>query len=243
MALGVARPAPADTRDTRLAVVVVFAPGLRAGRRHWPAGCPRWASPTPGAFPLNFRSASRRLAHACRAGPRTSCAALPSASFVWFGSCVHAHFHRVLRRFKRNLDVVSLAKLQQWVDKGRLDASKPITLRDLWLSGIVGRHLKEGVKLLGTGAQGFTAKLDLTVSDASASAIARVEEVGGKVTTQYYGRVALRGHLKPQKFAVLPKNPTPPSKLMKHYNSDAKRGYLSRHVQMREWAASQEARA
>ncbi|CAE7295142.1 mrpl10 [Symbiodinium sp. KB8] len=146
-------------------------------------------------------------------------------------------------RFKRNLDVVSLAKLQQWVDKGRLDASKPITLRDLWLSGIVGRHLKEGVKLLGTGAQGFTAKLDLTVSDASASAIARVEEVGGKVTTQYYGRVALRGHLKPQKFAVLPKNPTPPSKLMKHYNSDAKRGYLSRHVQMREWAASQEARA
>ena len=143
--------------------------------------------------------------------------------------------------------MVNLLQLQQWIDKGRIDASKPITVRDLWRSGIVGRHVKEGVKVLGAGAESFQATVDLEVSDASASAIARIEELGGRITTKHWGRVALRAHLKPHKFATMPKNPAPPLKLMKHYNSDAKRGYLSRHVQVRDWeakaAADAEARA
>ena len=130
-----------------------------------------------------------------------------------------------------------MASLQQWIDKGRLDASKPITLRDLWLSGLVGRSVKQGIKLLGSGAQAFNAKLDIEVSDASISAIARVEECGGNIVTKHFSRVALRAHLKPEKFAVQPKAPAPGPKHMKHYLSDAKRGYLSRHVQLKQHAA------
>lgn len=133
--------------------------------------------------------------------------------------------------------MVNLSSLQQWIDKGRLDASKPITVRDLWLSGLVGRSVKQGIKLLGSGAEAFSAKLDIEVSDASISAIARVEECGGSIVTRHFSRVALRAHLKPEKFAVQPKTPAPGPKHMKHYLSDAKRGYLSRHVQLKQHEA------
>jgi large subunit ribosomal protein L15 len=118
-----------------------------------------------------------------------------------------------------------------------LDCSKKITLRDLWLAGLVGRSVKQGIKLLGNGSVAFTAKVDIEVSDASLSAISRVEECGGSIVTRHFSRVALRAHLKPEKFAVMPKAPAPSSKHMKHYLNDAKRGYLSRHVQLKQHAA------
>jgi large subunit ribosomal protein L15 len=48
---------------------------------------------------------------------------------------------------QRKLRPIPLDKLQLWIDLGRLDASKKITIRDICLSGIAGK-VKDGVVLL-----------------------------------------------------------------------------------------------
>jgi large subunit ribosomal protein L15 len=82
--------------------------------------------------------------------------------------------------FAKDLAEVNLWRLQQAVTAGKLDASKPVNGEVLVAVGIV-RRVKDGVRLLGKGA--ITAKLDITVHSASASARAAVEKAGGKVTT------------------------------------------------------------
>ncbi len=52
------------------------------------------------------------------------------------------------RRFPDELQPLNLGKLQLWVDIGRLDASKPVTLKEISDSGVVGK-VQGGVKLLG----------------------------------------------------------------------------------------------
>jgi large subunit ribosomal protein L15 len=75
--------------------------------------------------------------------------------------------------------VVNLGLLQKFIDAKKIDAKKPITEDVLVASGLV-RRVRDGVRLLGKGD--LTAKVDLTVSGASKSAIAAVEKAGGKVT-------------------------------------------------------------
>jgi large subunit ribosomal protein L15 len=75
---------------------------------------------------------------------------------------------------------VNLWRLQQAVEAGKLDASKPIDGKALVASGVLRREL-DGVKLLGKGE--LTAKLNITVYHATASAKAAVEKAGGSVTT------------------------------------------------------------
>ncbi|MCQ0990189.1 50S ribosomal protein L15 [Jiella marina] len=82
--------------------------------------------------------------------------------------------------FAKDYNVVSVGRLQQAVDAGRLDASAPIDLATLVEAGIV-RRPKDGVRLLGDGD--LSAKLTLTVAGASKSAVAKVEKAGGSVTT------------------------------------------------------------
>jgi len=74
---------------------------------------------------------------------------------------------------------VNLDRLQKAIDDGRLDVKKPLTEDMLMKAGVASRA-KDGVRLLGKGA--IKAKVELTVSGASASAIAAVEKAGGKVT-------------------------------------------------------------
>lgn len=84
--------------------------------------------------------------------------------------------------FKEPLEPVNLDKLQLWIDQGRIDASKRITMRTLLDSGLVS-GIEFGVKLLATGPTAFTAKVDIEVSQASAGAIAAVEAAGGRVVS------------------------------------------------------------
>lgn len=77
--------------------------------------------------------------------------------------------------------VVNVGDLQKAIDSGKLDDSKPITDVELILSGVA-RNNKHGVKLLSKGA--LNAKLNLSVTRASKSAIAAVEKAGGKVTVK-----------------------------------------------------------
>ena len=75
--------------------------------------------------------------------------------------------------------IINLGRIQQAADDGRIDLNNPITRKELQLSGLVSG--REGnLRLLGKGI--LTAKLNITVSFASKSAIAMVEKLGGSVT-------------------------------------------------------------
>ena len=86
---------------------------------------------------------------------------------------------------------VNLDRIQSWIDAGRINPSKPITLKELTASRAI-HGIKDGVKLLGRGSIALTSKINIVVSRASASAIAAVEALGGTVTTRYYTPLAIR---------------------------------------------------
>ena len=75
--------------------------------------------------------------------------------------------------------VVNLGLIQKFVDEGKLDASAAITEDTLLSCGLVRRKL-DGVRVLAKGE--VTAKLNLTVTGASKSAIEAVEKAGGSLT-------------------------------------------------------------
>lgn len=74
---------------------------------------------------------------------------------------------------------VNLGRLQKAIDAGRLDAKKDVDEAALVAAGLV-RRVRDGVRLLAQGT--LKAKLKLTVTGASAAAVAAVEKAGGSVT-------------------------------------------------------------
>jgi large subunit ribosomal protein L15 len=74
---------------------------------------------------------------------------------------------------------VNFWRLEQAIAAGKLDPTAPINAEVLIAAGVI-RRAKDGVKLLGKGE--LTSKLDITVYAASASALAAIEKVGGKLT-------------------------------------------------------------
>ncbi|MFS4438059.1 50S ribosomal protein L15 [Paracoccaceae bacterium GXU_MW_L88] len=75
--------------------------------------------------------------------------------------------------------VVNLGLIQKFIDAGKIDAKKDVDEAALVESGLVTR-LRDGVRVLGKGE--LKAKLNLTVTGASKSAIEAVEKAGGKLT-------------------------------------------------------------
>ncbi|KAG5927927.1 hypothetical protein E4U53_002774 [Claviceps sorghi] len=86
---------------------------------------------------------------------------------------------------------VNLDQIQEWINQGRLDASKQITPKELIESRLVG-SVKDGVKVLSRGADTLKQPIDVMVSRASAGAIAAIEAAGGKITTRYYTKLAIQ---------------------------------------------------
>lgn len=101
-------------------------------------------------------------------------------------------------------------KIQHWIDRGLLDPSKPITIKELFDSRCV-HGLRDGVKILGDGASYLKSPINLVVSRASQSAIAAVEKAGGTVECRYYTMLTLRALVKPEKFhpKLLPRQADP----------------------------------
>jgi large subunit ribosomal protein L15 len=81
--------------------------------------------------------------------------------------------------FAKTFAEVNLDKLQQAVDAGKLDSSKPVDAEAVRNAGLV-KQTHDGVKVLGRGE--LRAKLDLRVAGATKSAQAAVEKAGGSVT-------------------------------------------------------------
>ncbi|KAJ1883261.1 YmL10 [Coemansia sp. RSA 1722] len=128
--------------------------------------------------------------------------------------------------FKRNLQPLNLDKIQHWINTGRLDASKPITLKQIYDSNLV--RFKDGVTLLARGGEYLKTPVTLEVTEASQKAVEIVESLGGKVVCVYHNKLALRALLKPEKFVVLPKSAMPATaKLKKRYMDYERRGFLA----------------
>jgi large subunit ribosomal protein L15 len=80
---------------------------------------------------------------------------------------------------RKSFAVVNLGLIQKFVDEGKLDAKIAITEDALVASGLVRRKL-DGVRVLAKGD--VSAKLNITVTGASKSAVEAVEKAGGSLT-------------------------------------------------------------
>lgn len=80
--------------------------------------------------------------------------------------------------FAKKFNVVSVGRIQEAVDAGKLDAKAAITTEALIASGIVRRAL-DGVRVVSDGE--VTAKLVIEAAGASKAAIAKIEKAGGSV--------------------------------------------------------------
>lgn len=80
---------------------------------------------------------------------------------------------------QRTLQWLNLGRLQKAIDNKSLDASAAITEDSLVEAGLL-RRKKDGVRLLAQGE--LKAKVNITVTGASAAAVAAVEKAGGSVT-------------------------------------------------------------
>jgi large subunit ribosomal protein L15 len=80
---------------------------------------------------------------------------------------------------QRSLQWLNLGRLQKAIDNKKLDAKADITEDSLVEAGLL-RRKKDGVRLLAQGE--LKAKVNITVTGASAAAVAAVEKAGGKVT-------------------------------------------------------------
>ena len=144
---------------------------------------------------------------------------------------------------------VNLDRIQSWIDQGRLDPSKPITMKELNDSRCL-HGVKDGVKLLARGAQELRTPINVIVSRASTAAISAIEAAGGSVTTRFYTpfsiRRVLRGQTDPivslgsssanaqtgnqaRRFQYRLPDPTG-RKDLEYYRDAAHRGYLSHLV-------------
>lgn len=84
--------------------------------------------------------------------------------------------------FRREYAPINLGKLEAAIAGGRIDATVPITEETLRGAGLVGGGGKiAGVRLLAKGQ--ITRAVQISVSGASAAAVAAIEAAGGSVTT------------------------------------------------------------
>ncbi len=83
--------------------------------------------------------------------------------------------------FRKEYAPVNLGALAKAIESGRIDGSQPITEAAMIAAGLVRGGKVAGVRLLAMGEIGRA--VTITVSGASATAIAAIEAAGGSVTT------------------------------------------------------------
>ncbi len=93
--------------------------------------------------------------------------------------------HGFTNIFAKKYQEVTIARLQQAIDAGKIDPKKEITAETFKKSGVV-RRLRDGVRLLGGGE--LKAKVTVHVTGATKGAVAAVEKAGGKVVIAVVAR-------------------------------------------------------
>ncbi|PVH95504.1 ribosomal protein L15 [Periconia macrospinosa] len=94
--------------------------------------------------------------------------------------------------FTVEMSPINLDRIQSWIDQGRLDASKPITMRELHKSRCLHGVKRHGVKLLARNVESLTSAINIVVSRASTAAIEKIESLGGSVTTRFYSPTSIK---------------------------------------------------
>lgn len=120
--------------------------------------------------------------------------------------------------FSLTFKPLNLKTVMESVEKGTLDSTRLITMKTLKDAGLVGKQIKDGVKLLGAGADNFSLPMNFEVSRVSQKARAAVEAAGGSVTRVHYTRLGLKALTKPEWFAkkgrMLPRPARPTPKML-----------------------------
>lgn len=80
--------------------------------------------------------------------------------------------------FAKDFNIVSLGRVQQAIDDGKLDGKAVVTAEALKAAGVL-KRLRDGVRLLADGE--LKAAVSFEIAGASKSAIEAVEKLGGKV--------------------------------------------------------------
>lgn len=137
--------------------------------------------------------------------------------------------HYRMKHMKEQYETLNLSKLRYFIEKGRLDTRFPITQRHLYESRCI-RRIRNGVTLFNVNDFPFPYKLDIEVASADQSSIDMIKAVGGTVTIVYMERVALRAHVKPWKYEVLPRTARPKLKMVHHLEKMKARGCLVRYI-------------
>ena len=106
------------------------------------------------------------------------------------------------KAFVDPLNTVNFAKLYYFIQKGRLDTTKTITINSMFEAGVFS-DVKYGVKLLAKGVELIDRPLNIEITEASMSAIKAVNEKGGSVVLKYRTPKQIQYHLKPYKFPLL----------------------------------------
>ncbi|CAN6438989.1 unnamed protein product [Victoria cruziana] len=118
--------------------------------------------------------------------------------------------------FSLTFQPVGLGKIAKLINAGRIDSSELITMKTLKDTGAIGKQIKDGVRLMGRGAEHIKWPIHLEVSRVTVRAKEAVEAAGGSVRKVYYNELGLRALLKPEWFdkkgRLLPRPARPPPK-------------------------------
>ncbi|KAL5730447.1 hypothetical protein ACHQM5_003265 [Ranunculus cassubicifolius] len=118
--------------------------------------------------------------------------------------------------FTLTFQPVGLGKIAKLINAGKIDSSELITMKTLKDTNAIGKQIKDGVRLMGRGAEQIQWPIHLEVSRVTVRARAAVEAAGGSVRKVYYNKLGFRALLKPEWFEkkgrLLPKAARPPPK-------------------------------
>lgn len=130
---------------------------------------------------------------------------------------------------------MNLDRVQHLVETGRLDPSKPITLKAFMDAGING--IKDGLKILAGGHQHFRLPLELHATRFTRTAIEAIEAVGGRAVAVYHSESGLRQMRDPERFwrkrpeeALKPLEAPSRLKDRLFYSQAKNRGYLAPEI-------------
>ncbi|TVU21307.1 hypothetical protein EJB05_30935 [Eragrostis curvula] len=119
-------------------------------------------------------------------------------------------------KFSMTFQPCGLGKIAKLINAGKIDSSELITMKTLKETGAIGKQIKDGIRLMGRGAEEIKWPIHLEVSRATVRAKAAVEAAGGTVRLVYYNKLGFRALLKPEWFEkkgrLLPKAARPPPK-------------------------------
>ncbi|KAM0682691.1 YmL10 [Mitosporidium daphniae] len=91
---------------------------------------------------------------------------------------------------------IHLDQIQRWLDIGRLDGSKPLTLSSFYDAGLT--SIRRGLLITDGGCEHFTHIVHIEATEFTPEAIGRIEELGGKAIAVYHSREDIKVLTRPE---------------------------------------------